>query len=118
MEGPAAVTQATQTTQSARAAGSATRTGLPGLLYGETENELRAAVRALLEDRAGPAAVIARTETPQTYDTGLWQALAADLGCAGLLDRRGPRRRGRDIPGGGRRRGGDRAVLVPRSLSW
>ena len=85
MEGPAAVTQATQTTQSARAAGSATRTGLPGLLYGETENELRAAVRALLEDRAGPAAVIARTETEQTYDTGLWQALAADLGCAGLL---------------------------------
>ncbi len=85
MEGPAAVTQATQTTQAGRAAGSATSTGLPGLLYGETETELRAAVRALLEDRAGPAAVIARTETPQTYDTGLWQALAADLGCAGLL---------------------------------
>ena len=29
--------------------------------------------------------VLARTETGQTYDTGLWRALAADLGCAGLL---------------------------------
>ena len=84
MEGPAAVTQATQHSQAApHEAG--TGTGLPGLLYGDTENELRAAVRALLADRAAPAAVIARTETPGTYDTGLWQALAADLGCAGLL---------------------------------
>jgi alkylation response protein AidB-like acyl-CoA dehydrogenase len=59
--------------------------GLPGLLYSDTENELRAAVRALLQDRAAPAAVIARTESAETYDTGLWKALAADLGCAGLL---------------------------------
>ena len=59
--------------------------GMPDLLYGETENELRAAVRDLLADRAGPAAVLARTETAQTYDTALWHALAADLGCAGLL---------------------------------
>ncbi|HLQ57044.1 MAG TPA: acyl-CoA dehydrogenase family protein [Streptosporangiaceae bacterium] len=58
---------------------------MPDLLYGETENELRAAVRALLDDRAGAAAVLARTETAETYDTGLWHALAADLGCAGLL---------------------------------
>ena len=85
MEGPAAVTQATQQAQSAPGTDAATSTGLPGLLYGDTENELRAAVRALLADRAAPAAVIARTETPETYDTGLWQALAADLGCAGLL---------------------------------
>ena len=92
MEGPAAVTQATQqaqVTQPAQATpttpDAGTSTGLPGLLYGDTENELRAAVRALLADRAAPAAVIARTETPETYDTGLWKALAADLGCAGLL---------------------------------
>jgi alkylation response protein AidB-like acyl-CoA dehydrogenase len=84
MEGPAAVTQATQHSQAAPNE-AATSTGLPGLLYGDTENELRAAVRALLADRAAPAAVIARTETPETYDTGLWQTLAADLGCAGLL---------------------------------
>jgi alkylation response protein AidB-like acyl-CoA dehydrogenase len=59
--------------------------GLPDLLYGEAETELRAAVRALLADRCGWSEVLARTEAPQTYDTGLWQVLAADLGCAGLL---------------------------------
>ena len=85
MEGPAAVTQATQQAQAAPGTEAGPQPGLPGLLYGDTENELRAAVRALLADRAAPAAVIARTETPETYDTGLWQALAADLGCAGLL---------------------------------
>jgi alkylation response protein AidB-like acyl-CoA dehydrogenase len=70
------VSQATETT----AAG-----GLPDLLYGEAETELRAAVRSLLQDRCGWADVLARTETAQTYDTGLWRVLAADLGCAGLL---------------------------------
>jgi len=107
MEGPAAVTQNTQKTQDAHpadppasggngasagtgtaehgTAGHGTAAGLPSLLYTETEDELRAAVRALLAGRAPAAAVIARTETPQTYDTGLWHALAADLGCAGLL---------------------------------
>ena len=82
------MTQATQNTQSpqnTQPAEPAASAGLPGLLYGEAESELRAAVRALLGDQAGPAAVIARTETPETYDTGLWKALAADLGCAGLL---------------------------------
>ncbi|HEX3926348.1 MAG TPA: acyl-CoA dehydrogenase family protein [Streptosporangiaceae bacterium] len=59
--------------------------GLPDLLYGEAETELRAAVRSLLEDRCGWREVLARTETDQTYDTGLWRVLAADLGCAGLL---------------------------------
>ena len=29
--------------------------------------------------------MLARTESADTYDTGLWHALAADLGCAGLL---------------------------------
>jgi len=59
--------------------------GLPDLLYGEAETEPRAAVRALLDDRCGWREVLARTETPQTYDPGLWQVLAAGLGCAGLL---------------------------------
>jgi alkylation response protein AidB-like acyl-CoA dehydrogenase len=59
--------------------------GPPDLLYGEAETELRAAVRSLLEDRCGWPEVLARTETAQTYDTGLWRVLAADLGCAGLL---------------------------------
>ncbi len=90
MEGPAAVTQTTQQAQAGQAragqpGGPAGPAGLPDLLYGETENELRAAVRSLLDDRAGSAAVLARTETDQTYDTGLWRAVAADLGCAGLL---------------------------------
>jgi alkylation response protein AidB-like acyl-CoA dehydrogenase len=29
--------------------------------------------------------VLARTETSEPYDTGLWRALAADVGCAGLI---------------------------------
>ena len=29
--------------------------------------------------------MLARTESVETYDDGLWQAVAADLGCAGLL---------------------------------
>jgi alkylation response protein AidB-like acyl-CoA dehydrogenase len=87
MEGPAAVSQATDAAAAAQATtGPATApAGLPDLLYGETETELRAAVRALFEDRCGWREVLARTETAQTYDTGLWRVLAAELGCAGLL---------------------------------
>jgi alkylation response protein AidB-like acyl-CoA dehydrogenase len=59
--------------------------GLPDLLYGEAEEELRAAVRDLLKERAGWPAVLARTETSEPYDTSLWRVLAADVGCAGLL---------------------------------
>jgi alkylation response protein AidB-like acyl-CoA dehydrogenase len=58
---------------------------LPDLLYGDAETELRAAVRSLFDDRGGWREVLARTETAETYDTGLWRTLAADLGCAGLL---------------------------------
>ena len=47
----------------------------PDLLYGEAETELRAAVRSLFEDRCDWHAVLARTETGQTYDTGLWRVL-------------------------------------------
>jgi alkylation response protein AidB-like acyl-CoA dehydrogenase len=55
------------------------------LLYGETETELRAAVRELLTDKAPWRDVLARTETGQTYDDSLWHTLAAEVGCAGLL---------------------------------
>ena len=64
---------------------SAPRAVAPDLLYSEPESDLRAAVRALLEDRAGWRDVLARTETPNTCDTGLWQTLAGQVGCAGLL---------------------------------
>ncbi|HEY7014248.1 MAG TPA: acyl-CoA dehydrogenase family protein [Streptosporangiaceae bacterium] len=81
MEGPAAVTASATTGAAARG----TAADLPDLLYGDTETELRAAVRSLLDDRCGWREVLARTETAQTYDTGLWRTLAAELGCAGLL---------------------------------
>jgi alkylation response protein AidB-like acyl-CoA dehydrogenase len=55
------------------------------LLYGDTETELRAAVRELLTDKAPWPDVLARTETGQTYDENLWHTLAAEIGCAGLL---------------------------------
>ncbi|HWF79333.1 MAG TPA: acyl-CoA dehydrogenase family protein [Streptosporangiaceae bacterium] len=58
---------------------------LPDMTYTEQEIELRAAVRSVLEEKAQAAAVLARTETPQTYDTELWRTLAAQVGCAGLL---------------------------------
>jgi alkylation response protein AidB-like acyl-CoA dehydrogenase len=81
MEGPAAVSAPATTGAAARG----TAADLPDLLYGDTETELRAAVRSLLDDRCGWREVLARTETAQTYDTGLWRTLAAELGCAGLL---------------------------------
>jgi alkylation response protein AidB-like acyl-CoA dehydrogenase len=56
-----------------------------GLLYGEAEDDLRDALRSLLQQRCDWPAVLARTETGETYDTGLWQVLAAGVGCAGLL---------------------------------
>ncbi|MEV7617782.1 acyl-CoA dehydrogenase family protein [Streptomyces sp. NPDC089799] len=62
-----------------------TDTGAPDLLYTDTEEELRSAVRSLLADRGGPAAVIARLEAPRPYDDGLWQTLAAGIGATGLL---------------------------------
>ncbi|MFD3515637.1 acyl-CoA dehydrogenase family protein [Streptomyces sp. NPDC058657] len=55
------------------------------LLYSEAEEDLRAAVRALLSDRNDPAAVAVRAEEGTAYDAGLWKALAADMGVAGLL---------------------------------
>ena len=110
MEGPAAVSKSgrpaaqpaaqpeAQTAAGGAAAGSGAAGGaaaagtapadagrLPSLLYSEVESDLRASVRALLEDRCGWQAVLARTESGEPYDAGLWRALAAGLGCAGLL---------------------------------
>ncbi|MCP3822623.1 acyl-CoA/acyl-ACP dehydrogenase [Streptomyces sp. A3M-1-3] len=57
----------------------------PDLLYSEAEDDLRAAVRALLAVRADAASVLARTESAEPLDRGLWKALGADMGTAGLL---------------------------------
>ncbi|WP_455361130.1 acyl-CoA dehydrogenase family protein [Streptomyces sp. SYSU K21746] len=57
----------------------------PDLLYSEAEDDLRAAVRALLADRADAASVLARVESAEPLDRGLWKALGADMGTAGLL---------------------------------
>jgi alkylation response protein AidB-like acyl-CoA dehydrogenase len=57
----------------------------PDLRYQEAEEELRAVVRDLMEDRCPPSAVLARLEGDEPTDIGLWRTLAFDLGCAGLL---------------------------------
>jgi alkylation response protein AidB-like acyl-CoA dehydrogenase len=53
------------------------------LLYTDVETDLRASVADLLADRAKPADVLARCETGEPYDLGLWQALT-ELGAASL----------------------------------
>jgi alkylation response protein AidB-like acyl-CoA dehydrogenase len=58
---------------------------LPDLGYQPAEEELRAVVRRLLAERGGWQGVLARAETGEPTDTGLWHTLAAELGCAGLL---------------------------------
>ena len=58
---------------------------LPDLLYSDAERALSDALAALLADRGGVDKALARIESAQTYDDKLWQAVAADLGCAGLL---------------------------------
>ncbi|HBW17922.1 MAG TPA: acyl-CoA dehydrogenase [Actinobacteria bacterium] len=89
MEGPAPVSQTTTQAEPGRAArpdqAAGHPAGVPDLLYGETETQLRSAVRDLLSDRAAWPDVLARTETADSCDAGLWHTLAADVGCAGLL---------------------------------
>jgi len=58
---------------------------LPDLRYQEAEEDLRSAVRDLLDDKSPWPAVLARTESDEPNDATLWHSLAADLGCAGLL---------------------------------
>ena len=55
------------------------------LRYADAERDLASAIDDLLAARSGPAEILARTEQPETHDSGLWRALAADIGCAGLL---------------------------------
>ncbi|ALO12869.1 Acyl-CoA dehydrogenase, short-chain specific [Streptomyces venezuelae] len=76
MEGPRPMTEATKQTG---------QTEQLDLLYSETEDDLRAAVRALLADRAGHQDLLGRIETESPYAPGLWKALAGDMGAAGLL---------------------------------
>ena len=68
------------TTERARPAGA-----VPDLRYGDAEEQLRAVVRDLLADRSPLTAVLARVDAGEADDVPLWRALAADLGCAGLL---------------------------------
>jgi alkylation response protein AidB-like acyl-CoA dehydrogenase len=79
----ASQSQASQSQAPAETGSGASR--LPDMTYTEQESQLRAAVRSVLEEKAQAADVLARTETPDTYDVGLWRTLAADIGCAGLL---------------------------------
>jgi alkylation response protein AidB-like acyl-CoA dehydrogenase len=58
---------------------------LPDLLFSDAERALADALSSLLADRGGLDKALARTESGQTYDDGLWASVAADLGCAGLL---------------------------------
>src|SRR5260370_35203738 len=85
MEGPAPMTTASRVQPGMGQPNTGQR--LPDMTYTEQENELRAAVRSVLEEKAEAAAVLARTETPDTYDTGLWRTLAADTAVPGLLIR-------------------------------
>ncbi|MFE9557632.1 acyl-CoA dehydrogenase family protein [Streptomyces sp. NPDC006703] len=57
----------------------------PDLLYSEAEDDLRSAVRSLLADRADAPSVLSRAESATPYDSGLWRALGAEMGLAGLL---------------------------------
>jgi len=67
-------------------AGTAAGAGrIPDLLYSDAERALADSLRSLLADRGSLDKVLARTESTETYDDGLWQAVAGDLGCAGLL---------------------------------
>ena len=58
---------------------------IPDLLYSDAERALSDALASLLADRGVLDKTLARVESAQTYDDKLWQAVAADLGCAGLL---------------------------------
>ena len=55
------------------------------LLATETEDDLRATVRDLLANRCEPTAVAAIYDGDRSLVAPLWQALAVDLGLAGLL---------------------------------
>src|SRR6266849_81059 len=70
---------------SPRASTAAVTDALPDLLFSDSERALTDSLGSLLADRGGVDKALARTESAQTYDDKLWQAVAVDLGCAGLL---------------------------------
>ncbi len=58
---------------------------MPDLRYSQAEEDLRAAVRELLADRAPWPAILALIESSEPTDGALWRTLAGDVGAAGLL---------------------------------
>jgi alkylation response protein AidB-like acyl-CoA dehydrogenase len=58
---------------------------VPDLLYSDSERAFADSLRSLLAGRGVVDKALARIESGQTYDDDLWQAVATDLGCAGLL---------------------------------
>ena len=73
------------TTKDSSTEGTRSAGALPDLRYSDAEEQLRAVVRDLLADRSPWPDVLARVDAGEADDLPLWQALAADLGCAGLL---------------------------------
>lgn len=55
------------------------------LLYSQTEDDLRAAVRSLVTARGDTTALSARAEGGSPYEPRLWASLATEMGAAGLL---------------------------------
>ena len=70
----------TESTEGTRSPGA-----IPDLRYSDAEEQLRAVARDLLAERGPFTAVLARVDAGEADDVPLWHALAADLGCAGLL---------------------------------
>ncbi|GAA4442274.1 acyl-CoA dehydrogenase family protein [Phytohabitans houttuyneae] len=60
-------------------------TAMPDLLYDESEEDLRASLRALLSDVDRWPAALARIDGGEPYDAKLWRVLAGEMGLAGLL---------------------------------
>ena len=73
------------TTTDDSAEGTRSRDAVPDLRYSDAEEQLRAVVRDLLADRSPWPDVLARVGAGEADDLPLWQTLAGDLGCAGLL---------------------------------
>jgi hypothetical protein len=63
-------------------AADATPAEATSLLDDEVADDLRSSVRRLLEDRADWSSVLARTESEEPTDLGLWAALT-DIGLPG-----------------------------------
>jgi alkylation response protein AidB-like acyl-CoA dehydrogenase len=58
--------------------------GFPSLLHSDDEQELRASVRRLLQDRADWRSVLERVESDAPHDLDTWRRLAVETGVAAL----------------------------------